>query len=111
MQGEIVVFVAGCLFVGFGLLAMQGVVGALWRSRRFRGRIDGKLIALETVDGETYRTAAEVPTGPGAPLAFRQVVEFSLAGATYEARGLFLTREVTKEISASGGQGTTTTTP
>ena len=109
MQGEIVPFVAGCLFLGFGLLAMQGVVGTLWRSRRFRGRADGKLVALETVDGKTYRSAAEVPTGPTAPFSFRQVVEFSVGGATYQARGLFLMREVTKEASYSGGQGTVTT--
>src|SRR5258706_3782055 len=83
MQGEIVPFVAGCLFVGFGLLAMQGVVGTLWRSRRFRGRVDGKLIALEALDGRSYRTAAEVPTGPTAPLSFRQVVELSFGRTTY----------------------------
>jgi hypothetical protein len=110
MQGEIVPFVAGCLFLGFGLLAMQGVAAALWRSRRFRGRADGTLVALETPDGRCYRGAADVPTGPTAPLSFRHVVEFSLGGATYQARGPFLMREVTKEISYGGGQGTVTTT-
>ncbi len=29
MQGEIVPFIAGCLFLAFGVLAVQGVVGTL----------------------------------------------------------------------------------
>ena len=70
MQGGAIPFVAGCLFLAFGLLAMQGVVGTLWRSRRFRGRADGK---------------------------------------TYQARGPFLMREVTKVFAHAGGQDTVTT--
>lgn len=109
MQGGIIPFVAGCLFLGFGLLAVQGVVGTLWRSRRFRGHADGKLVALETLDGRKYAKAADVPTGPDAPLSFRQVVDFSVGGTTYQARGAFLMREVTKVFSHAGGQGTVTT--
>jgi hypothetical protein len=109
MLNEIVPFVAGCAFLGFGLLALQGVAGALWRSRRFRGRADGTLVALETPDGRSYHSAADVPTGPTAPLSFRQVVEFSLGGTTYQARGPLLMRDLTKEISYGGGHGTVTT--
>ncbi len=110
MQGEIVPFIAGCLFLAFGVLAVQGVVGTLWRSRRFRGRADGKLVALEALDGRKYAKAADVPTGPNAPLSFRQVVDFSIGGTTYQARGPFLMREVTKTFSHAGGQGTVTQT-
>lgn len=110
MQGGTVVFLAGCAFVAFGLLAMQGVASALWRGRRFHGRADGKLIALETPDGRSFRNPADVSSGPGAPLSFRQVAEFSAGGATYQARGPFLMRNVTKEIVYGGGQGTVTTT-
>ena len=67
MQGGFIPFVAGCLFLAFGLLAMQGVVGTLWRSRRFRGRAEGRLVALETLDGRRYSKASDVPTGPNAP--------------------------------------------
>jgi len=109
MQGEVVPFIAGCLFLAFGVLAVQGVVGTLWRSRRFRGRADGKLVALEAPDGRKYAKAADVPTGPNAPLSFRQVVDFSICGTTYQARGPFLMREVTKTFSDAGGQGTVTT--
>ena len=89
MQGEIVPFIAGCLFLAFGVLAVQGVVGTLWRSRRFRGRADGKLVALEALDGRKYAKAADVPTGPNASLSFRHVVDFSIGGTTYQARGPF----------------------
>ena len=106
MQGGAIPFVAGCLFLAFGLLAMQGVVGTLWRSRRFRGRADGKLVALEAVDGRRYSKASDVRTGPNAPLSFRQVVDFSADGKTYQARGPFLMREVTKVFAHAGGQGT-----
>lgn len=109
MQGEIIPFVAGCLFLGFGVLAVQGVVGTLWRSRRFRGRAEGRLVALETLDGRRYSKAADLPTGPDAPLSFRQVVDFSIGGTPYQARGPFLMREVTKVFSNAGGQGTVTT--
>jgi len=109
MQGEIVPFIAGCLFLAFGVLAVQGVVGTLWRSRRFRGRADGKLVALEAPDGRKYAKAADVPTGPNASLSFRHVVDFSIGGTTYQARGPFLMREVTKTFSHAGGQGTVTT--
>jgi len=110
MQGGAIPFVAGCLFLAFGLLAMQGVVGTLWRSRRFRGRADGKLVALETLDGRRYSKAGDVPTGPNEPLSFRQIVDFSADGKTYQARGPFLMREVTKVFAHAGGQGTVTTT-
>lgn len=79
-------------------------------ARRFHCRADGKLIALETPDGRSSRNPADVPSGPGAPLSFRQVAEFSAGGATYQARGPFLMREVTKEIAYGGGQSTVTTT-
>ena len=110
MQGGTIVFLAGCAFVAFGLLAMQGVASALWRARRFQGRADATLIALETPDGRSFRSPAEVPGGPGAPLSFRQVAEFSVSGATYQARGPFLMREVTKETAYGAGRGTVTTT-
>jgi hypothetical protein len=109
MQGGIIPFVASCFFLGFGLLAVQGVVGTLWRSRRFRGRAEGTLVALETVDGRRYTKAVDVPTGPTAPLSFRQVVRFSLAGTAYEARGPFMMREFTRETSYADGHGTVTT--
>ncbi len=48
--------------------------------------------------------------GPNAPLSFRQVVDFSIGGKTYQARGPFLMREVTKVFSHAGGQGSVTTT-
>jgi hypothetical protein len=110
MQGGIIVFLAGCAFVAFGLLAMQGVAGMLWRARRFRGRADGTLIALETPDGRSFRSPVDVPGGPAAPLSFRQVAEFAVSGTTYQARGPFLMREVTKEIAYGGGHGTASTT-
>ena len=94
----------------FGLLAVQGVLGALWRNRRFRSRATGTLIALETPDGQSFRQAADVPVGPTAPLSFRPVVEFSLGGRTYTARGPYQMREVAKETSHAAGQGTVTTT-
>ena len=109
-MGEVVPFVAGCLFLLFGILAVQGVVAALWRKRRFRGRASGRLVALETLDGQSFRDAADVPVGPTAPLSFRPVVEFSLDGTTHTVRGPFVMREVTKEYAYSGGQGTVTTT-
>ena len=110
MQGESGPFIVGCIFLFFGVLAVLGVLGALWRSRRFRGRADGTLIALETPDGRTFRKPADVPVGPTAPLSFRPIVTFSLAGKSYTVRGPFLMREVTKEISSSGEKGAVTTT-
>ena len=109
-MGEIVPFVAGCLFLVFGILAVQGVVAALWRRRRFRGRARGTLVALETPDGQSFRDAADVPAGPTAPLSFRPVVEFSLGGTTHTVRGPFVMREVTRDISYAAGLGTMTTT-
>jgi hypothetical protein len=110
VKGEIIPLVAAWLFLVFGLLAVQGVLRALWRTRRFRGRATGTLIALETPDGQSFRQAADIPVGPTAPLSFRPVAEFSLGGRKYTARGPFQMREVTKEISHAAGQGTLTTT-
>ena len=108
MNGDTFPFVAGCIFFGLGALLILSLLQYLWQRMRWRGRVTGSIVAIDTVSAaegtHAIAKAADAPAAdPGSQRYYRPVVAYRVDGQQYQVQGPYSMQTSTTRTSFVGG--------